>query len=139
MLARYRGKTTCPECNGSRLKPHAEYVKINGASITDLVKLPIKDLMKWFEELELSEHDQQIAQRILTEIKNRLSENYTLDEVDEVCESLRNYKRNMSKLGFSLVESLPVNSKVVVNNDQAAHIAANPDDVIDKSLLDLIN
>ena len=73
------------------------------------------------------------------EIKNRLSENFNLDEVDEVCESLRSYKRNMSKLPFSLTESLPANSKVAVKNDQAAHIAANPDDVIDKSLLELIN
>jgi chromosome segregation ATPase len=73
------------------------------------------------------------------EIRNRLSENFNLDEVDEVCESLRSYKRNMSKLPFSLTESLPTNPKVAVKNDQAAHITANPDDVIDKSLLDLIN
>jgi CRISPR/Cas system CSM-associated protein Csm2 small subunit len=73
------------------------------------------------------------------EIKNRLSENYTLDEVDEVCESLRNYKRNMSKLSFSLHENMPVGSKVVVREDTAAHLAANPDDVIDQSLYNLLN
>ncbi len=114
MLARYRGKTTCPECNGSRLKPHAEYVKINGASITDLVKLPIKDLMKWFEELELSEHDQQIAQRILTEIKNRLSFLYnvglgylTLDRLSSTLSGGESQRINLAtSLGSSLVGSL---------------------------------
>ena len=73
------------------------------------------------------------------EIKNRLSENYTLDEIDQVCESLRSYKRNMSKLPFSLTESLPTDSRIAIKNDPAAHIAANPDDVIDNSLLNLIN
>lgn len=73
------------------------------------------------------------------EIKNRLSENFTLDEVDEVCESLRNYKRNMSKLSFSLSESMPMGSKVAVKGDQAAQLVTNPDDVVDKSLLNLIN
>lgn len=73
------------------------------------------------------------------EIKNRLSENYTFDEIDQVCESLRSYKRNMSKLPFSLTESLPADSKMAIKNDQAAHFAANPDDVIDNSLLNLIN
>ena len=73
------------------------------------------------------------------EIRNRLSENFTLDEVDEVCESLRSYKRNMSKLSFSLTESVPAVSRVAMKEDQAAHFAANPDDVIDKSLLNLIN
>lgn len=73
------------------------------------------------------------------EIKNRLSENFNLDEVDQVCESLRSYKRNMSKLPFSLTESLPKDSKVAIKNDPAAHFAANPDDVIDNSLLNLIN
>ena len=73
------------------------------------------------------------------EIRNRLSENFTLDEVDEVCESLRNFKRNMSKLSFSLAESLPANPKMTVKNDQASHVVTNPDDVVDKSLLNLIN
>jgi myosin heavy subunit len=73
------------------------------------------------------------------EIKNRLSENFTFDEIDEICESLRSYKRNMSKLPFSLTESLPRDSRMVIKNDPAAHIAANPDDVIDNSLLNLIN
>ena len=73
------------------------------------------------------------------EIKNKLSENFTFDEIDQVCESLRSYKRNMSKLPFSLTESLPTNSRMAIKNDQAAHFAANPDDVIDNSLLNLIN
>jgi hypothetical protein len=73
------------------------------------------------------------------EIKNRLSENFTFDEIDEVCESLRSYKRNMSKLPFNLNESLQSGSRVVVKEDQAAHLVANPDDVVDKSLLSLLN
>ena len=72
MLARYRGKTTCPTCHGTRLKPEAEYVKIDGRSITDLVQMPVVRLQEWFDRLELSEHDAEIARRLLTEIRSRL-------------------------------------------------------------------
>ena len=72
MLARYRGKTTCPKCHGSRLKPEAGYVKICGRSISELVEMPVTELLPWIENLQLTEHEQQIANRILTEIKNRL-------------------------------------------------------------------
>lgn len=72
MLARYRGKTTCPKCHGSRLKPEAGYVKICGKSISELVEMPVTELLPWIENLQLTEHEQQIANRILTEIKNRL-------------------------------------------------------------------
>ena len=72
MLSRYRGKTTCPRCHGSRLKPEAEYVKIGGRSITDLVQMPIVRLKEWFDHLELTDQEQQIAQRLLTEINSRL-------------------------------------------------------------------
>ena len=72
MLARYRGKTVCPTCHGTRLKPEAEYVKIAGRSITDLVQMPVVRLQEWFDRLELSEHDTEIARRLLTEIKSRL-------------------------------------------------------------------
>ncbi|MDD3480162.1 MAG: excinuclease ABC subunit UvrA [Paludibacteraceae bacterium] len=72
MLARYRGKTICPECGGTRLRKEAQYVKIVGKSITDLVDLPIDELLPFFASLELGKHDQQIAKRLLIEINNRL-------------------------------------------------------------------
>ncbi|HEV7347993.1 excinuclease ABC subunit UvrA [Telluribacter sp.] len=72
MLSRYRGRTTCPECRGSRLRKDAAYVKVGGASITDLVLMPISKVLPFFENLEMTEHEQQVARRILTEIKNRL-------------------------------------------------------------------
>jgi excinuclease ABC subunit A len=78
MQSRYRGKTTCPSCKGTRLRKEASYVKVGGYSITQLVNLPIKRLSPLFRQLELSETDRQIAKRLLIEISNRL--NY-LEEV----------------------------------------------------------
>jgi excinuclease ABC subunit A len=72
MLSRYRGKTTCPECQGSRLRGDAAYVKIHNTSIIDLVLWPMSKVKAFFDSLELSEHDQSIAKRILIEINNRL-------------------------------------------------------------------
>jgi excinuclease ABC subunit A len=72
MLARYRGKTTCPKCHGTRLKPEADYVKIGGRSITDLVQMPVVKVKEWFDRLELDQHDAEIGKRLLTEIKSRL-------------------------------------------------------------------
>ena len=72
MLARYRGKTVCPKCHGTRLKPEAGYVKINGKSISDLVELPITELQKFFDALQLTDHERQVANRILKEISNRI-------------------------------------------------------------------
>lgn len=72
MLARYRGKTLCPKCHGSRLKPEANYVKVGGKTISELVNQPVSELRIFFNQLKLSEHDTQIAKRILTEINNRL-------------------------------------------------------------------
>ncbi len=72
MMSRYRGKTVCPKCHGTRLKPEAEYVKIGGRSITDLVQMPVIRLKQWFDDLELTEQEQQIGKRLLTEIKARL-------------------------------------------------------------------
>ncbi|MBD2754868.1 excinuclease ABC subunit UvrA [Spirosoma validum] len=72
MLSRYRGKTTCPECRGSRLRKDAGYVKVAGKSITDLVLMPITKVTVFFRELELPEQQQQVANRILIEIRNRL-------------------------------------------------------------------
>ncbi len=72
MMARYRGKTTCPKCHGTRLKPEAEYVKIGGRSITDLVQMPAVRLKEWFRTLELTPQEQQIGSRLLKEINSRL-------------------------------------------------------------------
>lgn len=72
MLSRYRGKTTCPDCRGTRLKPNAEYVKIGGRSIIDIVEMPIARLKEWFDQLLINDHDAQVAQRLLVEIKSRL-------------------------------------------------------------------
>ena len=72
MLARYRGKTTCPNCKGARLKPEALYVKVGGKSIADLVLMPITELKSFFENLQLGETDQSVAKRLLTEINNRI-------------------------------------------------------------------
>ena len=72
MLSRYRGKTNCPVCHGTRLKPEADYVKIGGRSITDLVQMPVVRLKEWFDQLELDNHDQEIGKRLLVEITSRL-------------------------------------------------------------------
>lgn len=72
MLARYRGKPICPTCHGTRLKKEATYVKVGGASITELIELPVTNLKKFFDELILDEHDTAVAKRILTEIRNRV-------------------------------------------------------------------
>lgn len=72
MLSRYRGKTVCPECRGSRLRKDAGYVKIGGKSITDLVLMPITQVTAFFRNLTLPNHQQQVANRILIEIRNRL-------------------------------------------------------------------
>ena len=72
MLSRFRGKTVCPDCHGTRLKKEATYVKIGGRSITELVEMSITNLKAWFDKLELTEHEQSIGKRLLTEINNRL-------------------------------------------------------------------
>ena len=72
LLSRYRGKTKCPECDGKRLRPEANFVKISGYSIYDIIDLPIDELYKIFENIKLNKHETKIASRILTEIKNRL-------------------------------------------------------------------
>lgn len=72
MMARYRGKTTCPTCHGTRLRPEAQYVKVGGRSISELVVMPITELKAFFDALEPDEHDLQVARRLLTEINSRL-------------------------------------------------------------------
>ncbi len=73
MLSRYRGKTLCPECKGSRLRKDANYVKVDGHSIVEFLDLPVSKSLSDIENLNLSKHDRQIAKRLLTEIQNRLT------------------------------------------------------------------
>ncbi len=73
MLSRYRGKTTCPECNGLRLRKEANYVKINGKSISELCEMSLSDLKSFFDNLTLTKAEHDIAERLLTEIRNRLN------------------------------------------------------------------
>ncbi|HEV7379223.1 MAG TPA: excinuclease ABC subunit UvrA [Dyadobacter sp.] len=72
MLSRFRGRTTCPDCRGSRLRKDASFVKVGGASITDLVLMPLQEVLQFFTKVDISEHDRLIARRILTEIETRL-------------------------------------------------------------------
>ena len=72
MLARYRGKTVCPACHGSRLKQEAAYIRVGGKPITELVLMPVDRLHDFFEHLALDEHDAAVARRLLTEIRNRI-------------------------------------------------------------------
>ncbi|MCR5037009.1 MAG: excinuclease ABC subunit UvrA [Bacteroidales bacterium] len=73
MLSRYRGKTVCPDCHGKRLRPEANYVKINGKSITELATMSISLLKEFFTDLKLSESESFIAERLLIEIRNRIN------------------------------------------------------------------
>lgn len=114
MLAHYRGKTTCPTCHGTRLKKEADYVKIGGRSITDLVQMPIIRLKEWFERLELTEQEQEIGKRLLTEIKSRLQflldvglGYLTLNRMSNTLSGGESQRINLAtSLGSSLVGSL---------------------------------
>ena len=72
MLSRYRGKTICPVCHGTRLKKEATWVKIGGMSIVDLVEMPVTNLKMWFDNLQISKNEAKIAKRLLAEIRSRL-------------------------------------------------------------------
>ncbi len=114
MLARYRGKTTCPACHGTRLKPEAGYVKLGGRSISQLVDLSITDLKDFFAHLQLDEHDTIVARRILTEINNRLQflldvglGYLTLNRTSNTLSGGESQRINLAtSLGSSLVGSL---------------------------------
>lgn len=114
MLARYRGKTVCPDCKGGRLKPQAQYVKIGGKSISELVALPITDLKIFFDTLALDEHDSIVAKRLLTEIKNRIGflvnvglGYLTLNRLSSTLSGGESQRINLAtSLGSSLVGSL---------------------------------
>ena len=114
ILARYRGKTTCRHCHGSRLRPEASYVKIAGATITDLVSKPVSELLQWFADLRLDERDGAIAERLLKEITNRLTflnevglGYLTLDRLSNSLSGGESQRINLAtSLGSSLVGSL---------------------------------
>ena len=73
MLSRYRGKTTCPDCNGTRLRHEAGYVKIDGHNLQGFMNIPLQELLPIIEGLELTDYQEQVSKRLLTEIKNRLN------------------------------------------------------------------
>ena len=114
MYARYRAKTTCPRCHGSRLRPDALYVRVGGRSIDELVRMPVRDLLGWFEELQLEGNDARIAERLLTEIRGRLGYlvevglgYLTLDRLSSSLSGGESQRINLStSLGSSLVGSL---------------------------------
>ncbi|KAA6300810.1 MAG: hypothetical protein EZS26_003030, partial [Candidatus Ordinivivax streblomastigis] len=114
LYARYRGKTVCPTCHGKRLKPQALLVHIGGKNISELTVMPIKQLLPFFENLPLDEHDTLVAKRLLTEIKSRLQFlsdvglNYlTLDRLSATLSGGESQRINLAtSLGNSLVGSL---------------------------------
>lgn len=114
MLARYRGKTLCPECHGSRLRREASYVKVAGKSITELVTMSVADLLAWFENLSLDDRESKIAERLLIEIKNRLNfltnvglGYLTLDRLSNTLSGGESQRINLAtSLGSSLVGSM---------------------------------
>jgi excinuclease ABC subunit A len=114
LQARYRGKTICPLCRGSRLKPQVQYVKIEGQTITDLVNLPINKLREFFRNLNLSEHDALVGKRLLTEINTRLQfledvglSYLTLNRLSMTLSGGESQRINLvTSLGSSLVGSL---------------------------------
>ena len=114
LKARYRGKTTCPTCGGNRLRKDTEYVKIDGHTIQELVKLPIERLREVFKKLNLTETDRLIGKRLLTEITSRLDFLYevglgylTLDRLSSTLSGGESQRINLAtSLGSSLVGSL---------------------------------
>lgn len=114
LKARYRGKTECPTCHGSRLRPDVEYVKVGGKSITEIVRMPVSKVREFFNNLELNEHDAVIARRLLTEIRNRIGfleevglGYLTLDRLSSTLSGGESQRINLAtSLGSSLVGSL---------------------------------
>ena len=114
MYARYRGKTICPSCHGTRLKKEATYVKIAGKSICDLVDIPISELYNFFDNLVLPEHEQRIATKLLKEITSRLQylinvglEYLTLNRQSNTLSGGESQRINLAtSLGSALVGSL---------------------------------
>ena len=114
MLARYKGKTTCPLCHGTRLRKEANYVRIGGKSITQLVEMPVNELLVFFDNLQLPGNDMAIARRLLTEIRSRLQflvdvglSYLTLNRLSNTLSGGESQRINLAtSLGSSLVGSL---------------------------------
>ena len=114
LLARYRGKTVCPTCHGSRLKPEASYVRVGGLTIAQMVTMPVSELAQWFANLHLEGEDAQVAARLLTEINNRLQYlnevglgYLTLDRISSTLSGGESQRINLAtSLGSSLVGSI---------------------------------
>ena len=114
MLARYRGKTVCPACHGSRLKKEALYVKVGDKNIAEIVSMPINDVVEFFRTLKLDEHDTAVAARLLNEIGNRLKflqdvglGYLTLNRLSNTLSGGESQRINLAtSLGSSLVGSL---------------------------------
>ena len=114
MLARYRGRTSCPKCHGTRLRKDALWVKVGGKNIAELSDMPISDLADWFNNLQLSEIDAAIAKRLLVEIRNRIGflrdvglGYLTLSRLSNTLSGGESQRINLAtSLGSSLVGSL---------------------------------
>ena len=114
MLARYRGKTICPTCKGARLKPEALYVKVGGKDIAQIVAMPVAEAKRFFDGLELTEHELAVGKRLLTEIRGRLQflldvglGYLTLDRLSSTLSGGESQRINLAtSLGSSLVGSL---------------------------------
>ena len=114
MLSRYRGKTICPDCHGTRLRKEANYVKINGKSISQLVDLPINELYSFITSLQLPEHEAEVAKRLIREITTRLEflmnvglEYLTLNRQSNTLSGGESQRINLAtSLGSALVGSL---------------------------------
>ncbi len=114
MLSRYRGKTKCSVCKGKRLRPEANYVKINNVTITDLVEMPLDKLASFFKQMELNDHDAHIAERLLKEINSRLTflsnvglDYLTLNRKSNTLSGGESQRINLAtSLGSSLVGSM---------------------------------
>jgi excinuclease ABC subunit A len=114
MLSRYRGKTVCPECNGTRLRKDASYVKVDVKSITDIVLMPVDEVLPFFQNIKLSEYDKEVSKRILIEIVNRLQflcdvglGYLTLNRLSNTLSGGESQRINLAtSLGSSLVGSL---------------------------------
>lgn len=114
MLSRYRGKTKCSVCHGKRLRPEANYVRINDVTITDLVTMPLDKLVHFFDQLKLNDYDATIANRLLKEISNRLSflsnvglDYLTLNRKSNTLSGGESQRINLAtSLGSSLVGSM---------------------------------
>ncbi len=144
MLSRYRGRTTCPDCRGTRLRKDAQYVKIDKTSITDIVLMPVEELLTFVDTIKLTEFDRQVSDRILTEIKSRLS---YLDKVglgyltlNRLTSSLSGGEFQRIKLATSLGSAL-VGSMYILDEPSIGLHPKDTDRMVEvlKSLRDLGN